>query len=241
MATWDLAYEAIPAGTDSPTAGDDNMRDMKLEERQRLDQEHVWLNTASTGETVHREGSARVYFDNTEPTLRPDGVTSLDVNDDGRIWIDSNNSNLLTVYDGTAGAFENINVATATLATTATTATHVADQGGGNALLTKVVTIGDWNMSNATGTDFKNVAHGLGGSWKNVRAVDVIIRNDMDTIYYNLYRHIDNPDPLTLGGGITSFDSTNVELYRRTGGIFDGASFNATSYNRGWITIWYTA
>ena len=110
MATWDLAYEAIPAGTDSPTAGDDNMRDMKLEGRQRLDQEHVWLNTASTGETIHREGSARVYFDNTEPTLRPDGVTSLDVNDDGRIWIDKDNDNLLKVWDGTALAFEDVTV-----------------------------------------------------------------------------------------------------------------------------------
>ena len=40
-------------------------------------------------------------------------------------------------------------------------------------------------------------------------------------------------------GGVRNIDGTNVILYRRTGGDFDATDYDATSYNRGWITIWY--
>jgi len=40
-------------------------------------------------------------------------------------------------------------------------------------------------------------------------------------------------------GGVHTVDNTNVQMERRNGTHFDGANFNATSYNRGWITIWY--
>lgn len=110
MASWTVSWEATPAGADSPALGDDHIRDVKLEVRSRLDQEHMILNTASSGESIHRAGSARVYFQAGEPTLRADGVTSLDSNDDGRLWVDSNNDNTLTVYDGSAAAFEAVTV-----------------------------------------------------------------------------------------------------------------------------------
>lgn len=108
MANWTTTYEDTPAGNTSPTLGDDHMRDIKAEVRQRVDQEHVFLNTASTGATVHRSGAAVCYFQDSEPTLRPDGVTALTTGDSGRLWIDSNNNNSLKVYDDVAGDWEDV-------------------------------------------------------------------------------------------------------------------------------------
>lgn len=110
MASWTSLWEATPAGTETPSLGDNHIRDLKLEVRSRLDQEHVILDTSSTGESIHRAGSARTYFQDAEPTLRPDGITSINSSDSGRLWVDSNDSNHLYVYDGTAGAFEEVSV-----------------------------------------------------------------------------------------------------------------------------------
>jgi hypothetical protein len=61
-----------------------------------------------------------------------------------------------------------------------------------------------------------------------------MIRNDADTTYYLL-------NDTTNGGSILSVDATNVNLERTAAGIFDNTSFDATTYNRGWITITYEA
>lgn len=101
MSTWNAAYMLLPLGSASPTGGDDAIRDVKSEVSQRMNQEHVWLNTASTGATVHRAGSGMAYLQAAEPTLRPDGVTALDSSDNGRLWIDSNDDNALYVWNAT--------------------------------------------------------------------------------------------------------------------------------------------
>ena len=103
-------------------------------------------------------------------------------------------------------------------------------------LQVKVVNIGDWNMSAATGVATVNVAHGL--TLANIRSCNVLIRNDADTI-----RSVwSGPDgTLTnLDGRIGDIDATNVELRRTTGGFYDGTTYNDTSYNRGFILIWHT-
>jgi hypothetical protein len=110
VATWNSTYEDSPKGTDSPTQGDDAIRDVKSEVQQRVNQEHVFLDTASTGATVHRSGSARIYYQATEPALRPDGATSLDSSDTGRIWMDSDDDTIKGVWTGTAFAVPSINV-----------------------------------------------------------------------------------------------------------------------------------
>ena len=38
---------------------------------------------------------------------------------------------------------------------------------------------------------------------------------------------------------ITYINSTIIDLTRVASGVYDGASFDSTSFNRGWITIWY--
>ena len=99
----------------------------------------------------------------------------------------------------------------------------------------KTVEIGDWNMdSTASGA----VAHSLTNNlWKNVRSIEVAVRNDDDDTYYT--DSTDTSANADAGIEIEKIDSANVTLKRAGSGTFDATAFNATSYNRGWVTIWY--
>lgn len=99
----------------------------------------------------------------------------------------------------------------------------------------KVIDIGDWDM-NATTT--VTVAHGIGAAFANIRQIRVVIRNDADTTIFF------DSDSSTSGGSASDLnmfvDTTNVTLNRVVGSGFDNTLFDSTSYNRGFITIWYT-
>lgn len=101
-------------------------------------------------------------------------------------------------------------------------------------LRVKVVDIGDWDMNATTGV---NVAHGL--TQANIRDVSVMIRSDDDSGLYNLLSSGSAADS-TPEGSVSTITATNVVIWRLTGGAFDNASFDSTSFNRGWVTIWYT-
>jgi len=95
----------------------------------------------------------------------------------------------------------------------------------------KLVNIGDWNMTSAN----KSTAHGL-SDHKQIRSVSVTIRTDDDATYDNLGR------ATSLGvvqGAILGWDATNINLVRTGSGSFDNTSYDATSYNRGFIYIVY--
>lgn len=119
------------------------------------------------------------------------------------------------------------NANTATLATTATK--HGV---GGNALNVKTIDIGDWDMVATPGV---SVVHGLDRT--KIRSVQCIIRDDVDAESHTI------PATSTSGtvfeGWISTISATTVLLSRRGGGDFDNTNFDSTSYNRGWITIWY--
>ena len=102
----------------------------------------------------------------------------------------------------------------------------------GNAYLsTVVIDIGDWNMD----TDVsKNVTHSLPDHTK-IRTINVTIRNDADAVYSDF-----NTVPTTQTSvKYISATSTIVQLARDTGSYFNDPDYNATSYNRGWVTIGY--
>ena len=103
---------------------------------------------------------------------------------------------------------------------------------GGIYLNTKVVKIGDWNMDTTAAV---TVAHGVTNS--KIRSVSAMIRNDADS-NYNLLSFVD-ASTVAAQGGIGAYNAGNISLVRLTGGAFDSASFAATGYNRGWITIVY--
>lgn len=100
-------------------------------------------------------------------------------------------------------------------------------------LKVKIVNIGDWDMD---GTANVGVAHGL-ADFKQIRAVQVTIRDDADAVYSNAEYY--NTVTLQPNGGVTNWTTTNVYIYRLAAGAFDNTSYDATSFNRGFITIWY--
>lgn len=101
----------------------------------------------------------------------------------------------------------------------------------GAGLTTKVIEIGDWNMSVVPG---KNVSHGLSSTeWKTIKSASVIIRNDDDDAYYTLFGG--------EGKGYVNFINSSL-ITLNTGGTYDGdLDFDSTSHNRGWVTIQYIA
>lgn len=122
--------------------------------------------------------------------------------------------------------------------------TTIEAQGGirtassGDYLKTKIINIGDWNMDSVLNIE---ITHGLTG--KNIRSISVIIRNDFDTDY-DLLDSI-NTSGVVQGGveNVWNSGAGNIvlRLFRTTGGKFDSVGYDATSYNRGWITITYIA
>jgi hypothetical protein len=109
--------------------------------------------------------------------------------------------------------------------------------GDGIQLLSKVLSIGDWNMNAGASTV---VPHGLGANYKKIRSVSVVIRDDSDTGYYPL----DSINLVSNGltnGTAADLDSTNITLYRFDGGLFEDTDFDSTGYNRGFVTVIYEA
>jgi len=105
----------------------------------------------------------------------------------------------------------------------------------------KVLEIGDWDMDADTNT---SVNHGLADS--QIRNVEAVIRADSGTAFYKM------PVTGSAGTAILAFGSSvadsriawgggSVALTREGGSIFDTVDFDSTSFNRGWVTVWYTA
>ena len=102
--------------------------------------------------------------------------------------------------------------------------------GGSVGLKVKVLEIGDWDM---VGSSTATVSHGVAQA--NIRSVDVVIRDDVNTTFYDLGRQNGSG---TGDGGIT-ITSATIILFRQTSGYFHTTDFDSTSFNRGWVTIWY--
>lgn len=129
--------------------------------------------------------------------------------------------------DGTHGAI------TPTSVTSSGAISGTSLSTGDETLKFKVVDIGDWDMSSVTAV---NIAHGL--TLANIRGAQALIRNDDATTSILVVQG----QIVTLSeieANIGDIDATNVDLLRKVGGIFDSINYNSTSYNRGWITIWY--
>lgn len=137
----------------------------------------------------------------------------------------------------TPGQFTS-SVATGTAPLVITSVTEVANLtpqqigDGTNIIKTKIIDIGDWDMDASISV---TVAHGLTAT--KIRSISAIVRTDDAAGAYSI--DYDNSAG-SLSKGI-NFDATNIYLTRKTSGPFDGTDFNATSFNRGWVTITYVA
>jgi hypothetical protein len=96
-------------------------------------------------------------------------------------------------------------------------------------LNTKVLEIGDWNMDS---TGAIGIAHGLTKT-KIRPSVSVLIRADDGDLYGF------NADVNATSQTYYSITDTQVFLIRGIGSFFDSTSYDATSFNRGWVTLHY--
>ena len=104
--------------------------------------------------------------------------------------------------------------------------------------MTKEVLIGDWDMNVSVAGDGEiNVAHGV-ADYKKIKNVVVTVRNDIDTTF-RYFLTAPGASGTTPQGAVVSINATNIALRILTAGFFDGAAFDLTPYNRGWILIEY--
>lgn len=125
----------------------------------------------------------------------------------------------------------NIDVLETITYTTAGTTVH-----NGHGLKHDVIDIGDWNMD-STASVTVDISP---ATFSTLVSLTVIIVSDVNAIGGITFKY----DLLTDAGSGTYWrleDSSpsNLGLSRHTGGLFDSTSFDATSYNRGNIHVWY--
>lgn len=101
--SWD---ELVPNLTTERRLGQREIRAVRVGIRVRLQKEHDTPAGSSVG-GEHKQGSAKAYFDSSTPIFRPDGVTSLNSADNGRLFINTTSGYVLQVYDDATG-FENV-------------------------------------------------------------------------------------------------------------------------------------
>ena len=112
-------------------------------------------------------------------------------------------------------------------------AAAVAD--GTNIIKTKVIAIGDWNMD---ATASVSVTHGLDAS--KIVDVSAIIIPDTGTGLVTLHLNYATTASGLVNGNIVWLGTgTIVGLERLASSIFDSVNYDATSYNRGYVTITY--
>ena len=178
-----------------------------------LDGYHASINTAPSTCAV-RDANGRITANFIGEVKAPTGDTILDNGTDG--------TDATFIGDVTGDV-------TGDLTGNADTSTTATKHG---VLNVKSIDIGDWNMSSVNNA---TVAHGLDHT--KIRVVSAIIRNDDDS-----NRHVipfGSTSGAAFDGSIDTIDSTNVILTRASGSRTASATFDSTSYNRGWITIWY--
>jgi hypothetical protein len=103
-------------------------------------------------------------------------------------------------------------------------------------LLTLTIEIGDWNMETTGSKAISLFALGIDG--RTVRMADCLIRKDDDSERTFLMSSGDAGH----GYGKIIVDQNNLYLNRTPvagGGIFGAPNYDATGFNRGWVTIQY--
>jgi hypothetical protein len=144
------------------------------------------------------------------------------------------NTQVLGLLDGYAGDID-----TSGTIKSDTIDEHTANAGvgiktkDGSVLRWKIIEIGNWNMDS---TGSVTVAHGL--TQTKIRTLNAEIRGDVGSAYETELHSIDSYIN-TLVCGFKSVVGAYIVLTRTSSGFFDSNFFDATSYNRGWITIGY--
>lgn len=106
---------------------------------------------------------------------------------------------------------------------------HAIVEANGAVMRWKIIPIGDWNMDSTASV---NINHGL--TIEKIRTVHVLIIQDTTNYMFELTIM----DTGTVAGNFSILTSYII-LTRTAGGVFDSVAYDATSFNRGFITIGY--
>ena len=79
------------------------------------------------------------------------------------------------------------------------------------------------------------ISHGISNFLKILRVDAMIIADGSVGMYPLDWNASGTPE-----GSIGFIDSTSIDLNRLTGGAFDSTNYDATSFNRGYVTIEYS-
>lgn len=109
-------------------------------------------------------------------------------------------------------------------------------QNTGPTIRIKVIDIGDWNMDT---TSTVNVNHTIADSTKILFVAAKIVGDVGSGVADTQLGTTDASG--VVEGCVSGWTSSQINLFRRTGSNFDTALYDATSYNRGRITIVYEA
>ena len=105
--TWDTVFNGVPAEGAHPADGNNAIRILKAAMDERLTREmYFGENDTTANHALHgrlREGAARAFIQDAAPTLSTDG-NALDIYDEGRLWFESDDQNVLRIWDGSAWA-----------------------------------------------------------------------------------------------------------------------------------------
>jgi hypothetical protein len=153
MATWNANFQTVPTGADTPTMGDDEVRNTRIAIEERMRNEHTTFTSDGTGgvtnaDWLHKAGSGVAFYQASAPTTRTNGVASLI---DGLLWYDTTNK-MFKVRSG---------------------GSWIEALG----FLMKTINMGDWNMDS---TGSISVAHGC--TWTKIIGFQFLIRDDGDTL-----------------------------------------------------------
>ena len=159
--TW---TESEPALTDPRYLGQQEIRGLRTGVRLRTQREHETF-AASTAGGWHRAGSAKAYYQSGEPSQRPDAATALNADDDGRLWVDSDDNKLYVYVD--PGGFEAVGATLSASGNTDITSSGVQTAGGWtNSTGASVLCIVFW--SNSAGAGVKTLEIDYGGGWLEI-------------------------------------------------------------------------
>jgi hypothetical protein len=234
MATWNAAFLSNPKSSDSPSQGDDEIRNLRAAIQERIKNEHTTYDADATGgvpalDWLHKAGSSISYYLPTasEPAV---GLSGSPLKA-GALWYDTT-LDVIKVWTGAAWviAADNILGTTARAALLQVIVSVLAVSP--TIVLTKVLDIGDWNMDSTT---LKSVAHGLDAT--KIRSIKALIRDDAGTSVYDIGNNAGASS--YPGGSVAALGATDITLNRLSAGTFDSTTFDATTFNRGWIVVTY--
>ena len=241
---WDAAQEATPAGSDLRSQGDDRIREIQKNIRERVNEDHEFGDTALTspGPSAAQITAKDTGWHRFMTMIRQASAPSNPESGYGRLY--SLAADALLRFKDSSGVVKTLvdtdstqtldakTLSNATLGNTTIDGIKITNKSEHYAI--KRLDIGDWDMITDS---LIFVAHGL--TFSNILKCWVSLRNDDETFWYPI--EFSSPT-VGVSAGAYSLDSTNVRLQRVSsvnGGSFDSSAYNATSYNRGYITILY--